>query len=205
MAAIGSAPLRDFDLSPEPPRAGKGLPRNDDNSPMRSQFPRRRRRHDPVQGAFTAHAPSDFRVRTLDGIADDWTIDYGHSNLSSRERPHDGRRGVGGRSRLSAPTNTICRRAPGQTGTRYARAMTSWGGIGGRRTLPWPQPIRRARQGVSNLGQHAGAARKGAKGASTSPKGRMRFRPGGAAQRAAGREITLRTREMGRPAPFIRL
>ena len=67
----------DFALQPQRARAARGLP------------DQRRRLADPVSNfnavggstiLYAAHFPrfhpSDFRVRTLDGVADDWPIDY---------------------------------------------------------------------------------------------------------------------------------
>src|SRR4051794_26344099 len=67
----------DFDISPNRRARDTDYPVNDDNSPMKiANF-------NGVGGGtilFTAHYPrmhpSDFRVRALDGIADDWPIDY---------------------------------------------------------------------------------------------------------------------------------
>ena len=65
----------DFDISPNRRARDTDYPINDDNSPMKiANF-------NGVGGGtilFTAHYPrlhpSDFRVRTLDGVADDWPI-----------------------------------------------------------------------------------------------------------------------------------
>jgi hypothetical protein len=67
----------DFDISPNRRARDTDYPINDDNSLMKiANF-------NGVGGGtilFTAHYPrlhpSDFRVMTLDGIADDWPIDY---------------------------------------------------------------------------------------------------------------------------------
>jgi choline dehydrogenase-like flavoprotein len=67
----------DFDISPNRRARDTDYPINDDNSPMKiANF-------NGVGGGtvlFTAHYPrmhpSDFGVRTLDGVADDWPIDY---------------------------------------------------------------------------------------------------------------------------------
>ena len=67
----------DFDISPNRRGRDTDYPINDDNSPMKvANF-------NGVGGGtivYTAHFPrmhpSDFRVRTLDGVADDWPIDY---------------------------------------------------------------------------------------------------------------------------------
>src|SRR5882724_4615125 len=67
----------DFDISPNRRARDTDYPINDNNSVMKvANF-------NGVGGGtilFTAHYPrmhpSDFRVRTLDGVADDWPIDY---------------------------------------------------------------------------------------------------------------------------------
>ena len=67
----------DFDISPNRRARDTDYPVNDDNSVMKvANF-------NGVGGGtilYTAHFPrmhpSDFRVRTLDGVADDWPIDY---------------------------------------------------------------------------------------------------------------------------------
>ncbi len=56
---------------------------------------------------YTAHFPrlhpSDFRVRTLDGVADDWPIDYDTLEPFFAENDRMmGVSGLAGRSRLSA-------------------------------------------------------------------------------------------------------
>ena len=67
----------DFDISPNRRGRDTDYPVNDDNSPMKvANF-------NGVGGGtviYTAHwprlHPSDFRVRSFDGVADDWPIDY---------------------------------------------------------------------------------------------------------------------------------
>ncbi len=67
----------DFASSPNQRRRAADYPVNDDDSPIKVV------NFNGVGGGtvmFTAHFPrlhpSDFRVRTLDGVADDWPIDY---------------------------------------------------------------------------------------------------------------------------------
>ena len=67
----------DFDISPNRRGRETDYPVNDDNSPMKvANF-------NGVGGGtmiYTAHwprlHPSDFRVKSLDGVADDWPVDY---------------------------------------------------------------------------------------------------------------------------------
>ena len=83
----------DFDISPNRRGRDTDYPVNDDNSPMKiANF-------NGVGGGtviYTAHwprmHPSDFKVKSLDGVADDWPIDYwALERVLRRERPHDGR------------------------------------------------------------------------------------------------------------------
>ena len=81
---------------------------------------------------FTAHFPrmhpSDFRVRTLDGVADDWPIDYW--TLEPYFAENDRMMGVAGLAGDPAypPHEPNMPPVPlGRTGTRYARAMNKLG------------------------------------------------------------------------------
>ncbi len=81
---------------------------------------------------YTAHFPrmhpSDFRVRSLDGVADDWPVDYG--TLEPFFAENDRMMGVSG---LAGDPAYPPRQPPmpplplGKTGTRYARAMNKLG------------------------------------------------------------------------------
>ena len=69
--------MADFNFSPNQRRGPADYPINDDDSPIKVA------NYNGVGGAtvlWTAHFPrlhpSDFRVRTLDGVGDDWPIDY---------------------------------------------------------------------------------------------------------------------------------
>ena len=63
---------------PQPPRARDRL--SDQRRQLADQggeLQRRRRQHHHVHGALSAPATqSDFKVQTLDGVADDWPVDY---------------------------------------------------------------------------------------------------------------------------------
>jgi choline dehydrogenase-like flavoprotein len=68
-----------------------GYPLNDDNSPIKVV------NFNAVGSSiaiYTAHyprlQPSEFRVRTLDGVTDDWPIDYASLEPFCGGRPHDG-------------------------------------------------------------------------------------------------------------------
>ena len=127
---LGGAALRRFRHQSEPSRARPtDYPINDDNSPMKvANF-------NGVGGGtilYTAHFPrmhpSDFRVRTLDGVADDWPIDY--ATLEPFFAENDRMMGVSG---LAGDPAYPPRQPPmpplplGRTGTRYARAMNKLG------------------------------------------------------------------------------
>ena len=67
----------DFHLSPNVRKAGADYPINDDESPIKVV------NYNGVGGGTVLYAghfprfhPSDFRVRSLDGVADDWPLDY---------------------------------------------------------------------------------------------------------------------------------
>jgi len=119
----------DFDISPNRRARDTDYPINDDNSLMKiANF-------NGVGGGtilFTAHYPrlhpSDFPVRTLDGIADDWPIDYW--TLEPFFAENDRMTGVAGLAGDPAypPHQPAMPPVPlGKTGTRYARAMNRLG------------------------------------------------------------------------------
>jgi choline dehydrogenase-like flavoprotein len=119
----------DFDLSPNRRARETDYPVNDDASIMKiANF-------NAVGGGtvmYTAHwprmHPSDFRVKSLDGIADDWPIDY--RTLEPFYEENDRVMGVSG----LAGDPGVPPRYPGmppiplgKTGTRYAQAMNTLG------------------------------------------------------------------------------
>ena len=119
----------DFDLSPNRRGRDTDYPVNDDNSLMKvANF-------NGVGGGtilYTAHFPrmhpSDFRVRSLDGVADDWPVDYW--TLEPFFAENDRMMGVSG---LAGDPGVPPRDPPmppiplGRTGMRYARAMNKLG------------------------------------------------------------------------------
>ncbi len=119
----------DFDISPNRRGRDTDYPVNDLDSPMKvANF-------NAVGGGtifYTAHFPrmhpSDFRVRTLDGVADDWPIDYW--TLEPFFYENDQMMGVSG---LGGDPGVPSRNPPmppislGKTGTRYAQAMNKLG------------------------------------------------------------------------------
>ena len=119
----------DFDISPNRRARPTDYPVNDDNSPMKvANF-------NGVGGGtilYTAHFPrmhpSDFRVRSLDGVADDWPIDY--ATLEPFFAENDLRMGVSGLAGDPAFPQHLPPMPPlplGRTGTRYAQAMNRLG------------------------------------------------------------------------------
>jgi choline dehydrogenase-like flavoprotein len=119
----------DFDISPNRRGRETDYPINDDASIMKiANF-------NGVGGGtviYTAHYPrmhpSDFRVRTLDGVADDWPIDYW--TLEKFFAENDRMMGVSG---LTGDPAYPIHHPPmppiglGRTGTRYAETMNRLG------------------------------------------------------------------------------
>ncbi len=119
----------DYDISPNRRARDTDYPINDDNSLMKvANF-------NGVGGGtvfYTAHFPrmhpSDFRVRSLDGVADNWPIDYW--TLEPFFEENDRMMGVSG---LAGDPGVPPRNPPmppvplGRTGMRYARAMNELG------------------------------------------------------------------------------
>ena len=119
----------DFDISPNRRGRDTDYPVNDDDSLMKiANF-------NGVGGGtliYTAHwprmHPSDFRVRALDGVADDWPVDYW-----TLERFFDENDRMMGVSGLAGDPGVPPRHPPmppipmGKTGTLYARAMNRLG------------------------------------------------------------------------------
>jgi choline dehydrogenase-like flavoprotein len=119
----------DFDISPNRRARDTDYPINDDNSVMKvANF-------NGVGGGtvfWTAHFPrmhpSDFRVKSLDGVADDWPISYW--DLVPYFDQNDRMTGVAG---LAGDPGVPPRDPPmppvplGRTGTCYARAMNKLG------------------------------------------------------------------------------
>src|SRR5258708_2250520 len=119
----------DFDISPNRRGRDTDYPVNDDNSPMKvANF-------NGVGGGtviYTAHwprlHPSDFRVKSLDGVADDWPVDYWALERFYEE--NDRMMGVSG---LLGDPGVPPRNPPmppiplGKTGTLYGKAMNKLG------------------------------------------------------------------------------
>ena len=119
------------DYSPSPNIRGRAedYPINDDSSPIKVV------NFNGVGGStvmYTAHFPrlhpSDFRVRTLDGVADDWPIDY--DTLAPFFAENDRIMGVSGLAGDPAFPPTAPPMPPlplGKSGTRFAMAMNQLG------------------------------------------------------------------------------
>ena len=119
----------DFDILPNSRGRDTDYPVNDANSPMKiANF-------NGVGGGtviYTAHwprmHPSDFRTRSLDGVADDWPIDYW-----ALERFYDENDRMMGSSGLAGDPGVPPRNPPmpplplGRTSTVYAKAMNRLG------------------------------------------------------------------------------
>jgi len=156
----------DFDISPNRRGRDTDYPVNDKNSIMKiANF-------NGVGGGtilFTAHYPrmhpSDFRVRTLDGVADDWPIDYW--TLEPYFAENDRVTGVAGLAGDPAypPHEPTMPPVPlGKSGTRFAQAMNQLGWHW------WPSDISIAtteyngRAKCINLGHCTPGCAQGAKG-----------------------------------------
>jgi choline dehydrogenase-like flavoprotein len=119
----------DYSPSPNIRARPEDYPVNDDNSPIKVV------NFNGVGGStimYTAHFPrlhpSDFRVRTLDGVAEDWPIDY--DTLAPFFAENDRMMGVSGLAGDPAfpPTDPPMPPLPlGRSGTRLAKAMNKLG------------------------------------------------------------------------------
>ena len=171
----------DFDISPNRRARPTDYPINDDNSPMKiANF-------NGVGGGtvmYTAHFPrmhpSDFRVRTLDGVADDWPIDY--ATLEPFFAENDRMMGVvraGRRSGLSAAAAADAAAATRQD-RRPLRPRDEQTGLAlvavGHARSPPPSMTGGRRASISVIARRA--ARRARRRARTSPIGRMRSGPG---------------------------
>ncbi len=129
-AAMGGAQLRRLRLQPEP-RAARGTTRsNDDDSPIKiANFNAVGGGTILYGGHFPRFHPSDFRVRSLDGVADDWPVGLRDTRAVLRpERPHDGRVRPGGRPGLSRRSSQLMPPLPlGRAGATLAAGFNATG------------------------------------------------------------------------------
>ncbi len=119
----------DFNASPNRRARPTDYPVNDDNSPIKVL------NFNGVGGStilYAAHFPrlhpSDFRVRTLDGVADDWPVDY--KTLEPFFAENDRMMGVSGLAGDPAYPAHQPPMAPlplGKSGTRFAQALNKLG------------------------------------------------------------------------------
>ena len=179
----------DFAISPNQRGRDTDYPVNDDNSIMKvANF-------NGVGGGtviYTAHwprlHPSDFKVKSLDGVADDWPIDYW-----ALERFYEENDRMMGSSGLPGDPGVPPRHPPmppiplGKTGARYAKAMNKLGWHW------WPVRHQHRHHRATRAGRAAStsvtarrAARRAPRPAPTSPTGRSRSAPASSCARAAG-------------------
>lgn len=124
-----SRQAEDFAISPNRRALAADYPVNDDDSPIKIA------NYNGVGGGTVLYAghfprmhPSDFRVRTLDGVADDWPISY--QTLEPFYALNDRMMGVAGLAGDPAYPDKEAVMPPlplGKTGTLMARAMNDLG------------------------------------------------------------------------------
>ena len=121
--------LNDFHYSPNRRARETDYPINDDNSPIRiANFNGVGGGTVLYAGHFPRFHPSDFRVRTLDGVADDWPIDY--ATLEPYYAENDRMMGVSGLAGDPAypPHEPMMPPLPlGKSGATLARGLNKLG------------------------------------------------------------------------------
>jgi hypothetical protein len=165
-------------------RGPADYPINEDDSPINRQLQRGGRRHRAVRGALPAFASVDFKVRTLDGVADDWPIDY--ATLEPYFALNDRMMGVSGLAGDPAypPKAAVMPPVPlGKMGDHAGRGLNAGLALVALRQRDRHPGLRRPRPCI-NLGHCIPAARRAPRAAPTSPTGRW---PSGAG-------VELRTR-----------
>src|SRR6516162_326517 len=138
-------------------------------------------------GHFPRFDPSDFRVRSLDGVADDWPIHY--ATLEPFYAENDRIMGVSGLAGDPAypPHEPMMPPLPlGKSGATLARGLTSSAGTGGHRTVQSHRWITRAAQSAPISAIAPRAARKAQRRAPTSPTGPPPSAPASSCIRAVG-------------------
>ena len=134
---------KEMQVSPNLRKRPADYPINDDDSPIAIL------NFNAVGGStilYSAHFPrfhpSDFRVKTLDGVADDWPIDYAHAGTLLRRERQQHRGCRAGRGSAIPPISRRCRTSRWAAWARpWAGASTSSAGTGGRPTAP-SSPVR---------------------------------------------------------------
>ena len=90
-ARLGAEGPQGVGDEPEHPRPRGGPPRRGRHPGVAAHVQRRRRLDDHLRGRGRGALPSDFRVRSLDGVADDWPLDYDELlPYYDRDRPQFG-------------------------------------------------------------------------------------------------------------------
>ena len=189
----------DYATSPNIRARPTDYPINDDNSPIKVV------NFNGVGGGtvmYTGHFPrlhpSDFRVRSLDGVADDWPVDY--ATLEPFFAENDRMMGVSG---LAGDPAGPPRQPPmpplplGKTGTRWAQAMNTLGWHW------WPSDTTLATQDYEgrarciNLGHCTPGCAQGAKASTDITYWPAAIRAGGELRtRCRGRDITTNAEGM---------
>jgi choline dehydrogenase-like flavoprotein len=149
-------------------------------------------------GHFPRFHPSDFRVRSLDGVGDDWPIDY--KMLEPYYAENARMMGISGLAGDPAypPKQPMMPPLPlGKSGTALARGLNRLGWHWSRRR------ITKAAPNASISATASAAARKGRRRAPTSPTGRRRSAPASNCARAAGCARLRSMRRAWPPAWFI--
>jgi choline dehydrogenase-like flavoprotein len=178
----------DFAINPNRRARPTDYPINDANSPIKVV------NFNGVGGStimYTAHFPrlhpSDFKVRTLDGVADDWPIDY--ATLEPYFAENDRMMGVSGLAGDPAypPKQPPMPPLPlGKSGTRFGKAMNELGWHW------WPSDTTIATTDYEGAGAASisvtarRVARRAPRPRPTSPIGRLRSAPASNCARCAG-------------------
>ncbi len=119
----------DYSISPNRRGLPADYPINEDDSPIKvANFNGVGGGTILYAGHFPRMRPSDFRVRTLDGVADDWPIDY--QTLEPYFALNDRMMGISGLAGDPAypPKDAVMPPLPlGKTGETFGRAMNSLG------------------------------------------------------------------------------
>ena len=120
-------------------------------------------------GHFPRFHPSDFRVKSLDGVGDDWPIDY--DTLVPFYGENDRMTGVAGLAGDPAYPRDNAHRLPplplGKSGQILAKDSTSWTGPGGQATPPSSPTITTAARAASTSARAFPVAPRGPKAAPT--------------------------------------
>jgi len=165
--------FNDFHISPNHRARETDYPINDAGSPIKiANFNGVGGGTVLYAGHFPRFHPSDFRVRTLDGVADDWPIDY--STLEPFYAETDRMMGVSGLSGDPAypPHEPMMPPLPlGKSGQTLARGLNTSDGTGGRRTAKSPRRNTRAARSASISAIALQGARRAPRPAPTLPIG----------------------------------